>query len=351
MDPMKMTIRILGDQSKIKNIDCDRDYQRGLVWSLKDKREYIKSLVNIIKDGLELPSTMSFNKINYVYHCIDGKQRITAILEFIDCLFGYHDIENGLTIFYDKVPLSYKKKENHNYDGVSMSPHDRELFNDHTIKTTIYKNLPYSGEVNFFMLINYGVPLTISETLMGYIKNEDIANSIKDIASSYQSKLSKYNCSERGKNIRFVLKLIFFCTYKNKLENIDNIEQNLKKYEAKNVENKNDNTLKKMIKERHNLLGTFLVQDLLLNDSIKINIKNNLKENSLVILLEKLRNSGVIPPNNGEDKNLFITKVNEYYSSIRDLNPNSNYSDKIAKIAKFADELVNSLKNILKLKD
>jgi hypothetical protein len=211
------------------------------------------------------------------------------------------------------------------------------------------------------MLINNGVPLSISETLMGHIKNKDMAISIKEIALDNQNKLSKYNCSERGKNVRFLLKLVFFNIYKHSIKSINNVEHILIKYESKN-ENGNkshvmDIFLNKFIVKIKNVLDIFLINDLLLNDSIMIN--HNLKENSLVILLGKLANLPIfdnnkistdkISTNIIKHKAIIINKANQYHNSIKELHDSKKNSTKkineYEKISEFADIFAESIKD------
>jgi hypothetical protein len=359
MEDSKFSIRILINHNKNKYIDLDREYQRGFTWSTEDKRLFIMSIISMIKDGLELPSMIVFNKTDNIYNCIDGKQRISAILLFIDGNFGYYD--DNKNVYYDRIPSIYKKEKNNNYDAIIMTSQERELFNNYILTTKIYKNLSYEREVNLFMLINNGVPLSISETLMGHIKNKDMAISIKEIALDNQNKLSKYNCSERGKNVRFLLKLVFFNIYKHSIKSINNVEHILIKYESKN-ENGNkshvmDIFLNKFIVKIKNVLDIFLINDLLLNDSIMIN--HNLKENSLVILLGKLANLPIfdnnkistdkISTNIIKHKAIIINKANQYHNSIKELHDSKKNSTKkineYEKISEFADIFAESIKD------
>uniref|UniRef100_A0A6C0EBQ6 GmrSD restriction endonucleases N-terminal domain-containing protein n=1 Tax=viral metagenome TaxID=1070528 RepID=A0A6C0EBQ6_9ZZZZ len=335
MEDIKFTIRMLVNHfTKLRNINIDTNYQRGLVWINEDKMEFIKSIIDMIKNGIELPSIIVFNKVNNDYNCIDGKQRISAIIQFVDNIFGYKD--NGKYIYYDKIP-NINEDDGHNNYTICMSDKEREFFNNFVITTKIYKNQSYEREVNLFNLINNGTPLSVSETLMGRIKNKDIAKSIQEIASNYRTKLSKYKCSERGKHIRFMLKFIFFGMYS--LKDINNCECIIKEYENKNIpQNRKDAVLKGIIQDKKTILDTFLVQNLFLSNFIKIT--HSYGENSLVIALEKLYRSKL----NADDINnkLFIEKAIEYNTSIRNI-PDKD-KNCLTKIYKFADNFISSLK-------
>lgn len=60
-------------------------YQRGSVWSLEQKQKYIEFLLKKPKDGI----TLYFNCSNFTnlkncdFNCLDGQQRIKAILDFL----------------------------------------------------------------------------------------------------------------------------------------------------------------------------------------------------------------------------------------------------------------------------
>lgn len=72
----------------------DTPYQRGFVWSLKQKQEYIKAL---FEDKASISPTIILNwsAIDRVgrYECIDGKQRLSTVFDFMTNKFP---LENGI---------------------------------------------------------------------------------------------------------------------------------------------------------------------------------------------------------------------------------------------------------------
>jgi len=70
-------------------IDMNPDYQRGNVWALEDKVALIDSIFNNIEIGkfsfIELP----FKENSPSSEVLDGKQRITALVEFKEGRFKY----------------------------------------------------------------------------------------------------------------------------------------------------------------------------------------------------------------------------------------------------------------------
>jgi hypothetical protein len=88
-------------------------YQRGLVWSLEQKQSFIKSLFN--KRAKVTPTFLvNPNKIkDGYYEVLDGKQRISTILEFVKGGFAvegfyFNDLSLKDIICFKSVPFVYK---------------------------------------------------------------------------------------------------------------------------------------------------------------------------------------------------------------------------------------------------
>lgn len=70
-------------------VDFDVDYQRDHVWTLDDKVALIDSIFNNIDIGKFVFAQRSMGVDGKLYEIIDGKQRLTAICEFIEGRFQY----------------------------------------------------------------------------------------------------------------------------------------------------------------------------------------------------------------------------------------------------------------------
>ena len=73
-------------------IDLDPDYQRGYVWAKKDKEDLIDSIFNNISLGkfaLNHLSDKVWNEKGMGYEIVDGKQRLSTLLEFYENRFPY----------------------------------------------------------------------------------------------------------------------------------------------------------------------------------------------------------------------------------------------------------------------
>lgn len=70
-------------------IDMSPEYQRGNVWNLEDKRKLINSIFNNIDIGKFAFIKLPFKSQSPSYEILDGKQRITAIIEFFEDRFAF----------------------------------------------------------------------------------------------------------------------------------------------------------------------------------------------------------------------------------------------------------------------
>jgi hypothetical protein len=71
-------------------VDFNVDYQRDHVWNLDDKIALIDSIFNNIDIGKFVFAQRSLKHEGKLYEVIDGKQRLTAICEFVEGRFKYN---------------------------------------------------------------------------------------------------------------------------------------------------------------------------------------------------------------------------------------------------------------------
>lgn len=75
-------------------IDLNPPYQRGNVWSLEDKVSLIDSIMNDIEIGrIVLMRREWSDERKYMYELIDGKQRLTTLIEFYEDRFEYKGLK------------------------------------------------------------------------------------------------------------------------------------------------------------------------------------------------------------------------------------------------------------------
>ena len=98
-------------------VDFDVDYQRDHVWTLDDKVELIDSIFNNIDIGKFVFVQRTMKHEGKLHEIIDGKQRLTAICEFIEGRFKYKgytfaELSNGDKNKIKSHQISYGYLEN-----------------------------------------------------------------------------------------------------------------------------------------------------------------------------------------------------------------------------------------------
>ena len=98
------------------NLNMEPDYQRGHIWNLDDKVALIDSIFNNIEIG-KFVFIFTGYEGNSHYEILDGKQRLTALVEFFEGRFKYR----GKTFFemhwrdqnhFEHYSISYARTEN-----------------------------------------------------------------------------------------------------------------------------------------------------------------------------------------------------------------------------------------------
>ena len=125
-----------------KVLELNPFYQRGLVWTLEQKRDYILALFNG-KATIE-PTIVEYFKDNYKIHMmevLDGKQRLTTIFDFID---------NKFSIIVDGNEIYFK----------DLIEKDQRFLFKHDVKNTrvmsrdISKKVSMQDKIDLFLEIN-----------------------------------------------------------------------------------------------------------------------------------------------------------------------------------------------------
>ena len=70
-------------------VDFAPEYQREYVWTLEDKQKLIDSIFNNVSIGLFVFANLPYEEDQKHYEIIDGKQRLTALVEFFEDRFQY----------------------------------------------------------------------------------------------------------------------------------------------------------------------------------------------------------------------------------------------------------------------
>jgi len=141
----------------IYRIDLDADYQREKIWSRGDQESLIDS---IIKD-IDIPK-MYLMRVrgndNFDFECIDGKQRMTALLNFVK-----PDPEEGppLTVRVAGDKYTYKRLQ-------KELPPLAQKIDDYKLTFVIYPELDDEFLREIFRRLQLGIRLNAGELLKTY---------------------------------------------------------------------------------------------------------------------------------------------------------------------------------------
>jgi hypothetical protein len=130
-----------------KQLDMNPPYQRNVVWSDNKKRALIESIMR----SCPIPSLMLSQHDNKRV-VLDGKQRLTSILEFVN---------NKFALMIDNKPLYFK-----NMDGKDQSD-----FLNKTLPVSVTENLTTDDEALIFERINRAEKLSDGERIESFFKS------------------------------------------------------------------------------------------------------------------------------------------------------------------------------------
>jgi hypothetical protein len=141
----------------IYRIDLDADYQREKIWSRSNQEQLIDSILK----GIDIPK-LYLMKVedgeNFDFECIDGKQRMTALLNFVKP-------DN------DTTPLTVRVAgEKYTYERLSEElPVLAKKVDEYELTFVIYSELDDEFLRDIFRRLQLGVRLNAGELLKTYM--------------------------------------------------------------------------------------------------------------------------------------------------------------------------------------
>lgn len=213
-----------------KNCDLNPVYQRSVVWSEGQQGLYICAVFEN-----KAPHNIIFSKSkNKKRICIDGKQRSSSILNFI---------QNKVPMIYDKKSVYYTKiPEDVSEEKVRvMTKNERNCFDDRRIGVIDYDKLTYEQQSSLFNNLQYGVPLSQGEKITSNFKNKENAILYNETCDKYKDKLQKFLNTSRKEHCKYVALFMYIANkrlstsakeineYLQELEEEDTLEIELKK--------------------------------------------------------------------------------------------------------------------------
>jgi hypothetical protein len=98
-------------------VDFSPEYQREYVWSLEDKVKLIDSIFNNITIGFFVFAKLSYQEDGKQYEIVDGKQRLSTLIDFFEDRFSYNgvfysELSNNDMRHFDETMISAGTLEN-----------------------------------------------------------------------------------------------------------------------------------------------------------------------------------------------------------------------------------------------
>lgn len=114
-----------------RGVDMDPSYQRGFVWTDKQKEELLDSIFNYIDIGKFVFVSMPYELESYNYQILDGKQKLKTIVDFYTDQFKYKGF------YYSELPWEMKNvfcNKNISVGEVRGRTYDESLVKEYFIK-------------------------------------------------------------------------------------------------------------------------------------------------------------------------------------------------------------------------
>jgi hypothetical protein len=205
------SISTIVHQCNSKQITLNPPYQRGLVWSDKEKQGYIDSIFRGIVPNSVIINIEDDGKIV----CIDGKQRLTTLVDFCKNRFCFEyrdDNDNSCYIYYDQI-TDPNHQDNADYRTLSRSPtnNERSYFDNRSFPVTKYEGLSYTDQIDIFNRIQNGKQLVSSEIILSVFANDKLANTYKEFCEKFTESIKKYikKDKQRSGNVGLLTNLVY----------------------------------------------------------------------------------------------------------------------------------------------
>ena len=204
--------------SKNKKIDLNPIYQRDIVWNEQKMSAFIDSLM---KGYVPSNITMNVNTREESWVCIDGKQRITSIMNFYRNKIPWirtDDAGEDLMIFFNHVPED--KQDEKNY--VHLDKKQQKFFLERITIVVTYNDLDYPMQCEIFGRIQNAMPATSGEQCFSLFRNPAVAIKFKEFC-----KKNDYTNRTRFRNVEIILN-IFYMKKNRELKSLSGRKEKIK---------------------------------------------------------------------------------------------------------------------------
>lgn len=182
-----------------KKIILNPPYQRNVVWTVEQKSGFIDSILKGINSH-----HLIFNvDENNDHICMDGKQRITSLLEFSQNKF--HVNIDGINYYFDKVPANKKNDK----DFMVLPNKDRDNFIGFPISIDEYVNLTYEQQVDIFNRIQKGQTLSKGELVAAQFITDNVTINFNNYCNKNQDLFTKFFDVDRKEHCLLIMKIMY----------------------------------------------------------------------------------------------------------------------------------------------
>ena len=189
-------------QKDLERIQLSPSYQRGNVWSSKQKSELIESILM----GIPLPIMYFFQDNSGIKQVVDGKQRLSALFDFMDNKFSLSELN---------ILQELKGKKFKNLNGL-----DQGKLEDYKIPINVIKP-PTPDRIKFdiFDRVNRGGTRLNNQEMRNAIYQGRATKLLEELKDNENFKKAT-DYSIRGKVMKdryMILRFIAFYLWKNKI--------------------------------------------------------------------------------------------------------------------------------------
>ena len=174
-------------------------YQRNIVWPSAKKIFFIDSIFRNI-----VPNNIVFNVNNTTgdWTCIDGKQRLTSIIQFIENKYSIPI--DGKNVYYSRTPTSPKDTFR------CLSIMEKNIFNRQELFIVEYHDLEYIDQKEIFTRMQKGMPLKSGEIIPSFLSSEHYASMLIDFCDNNEQRCVKHirNITKRRGHIVIFTKML-----------------------------------------------------------------------------------------------------------------------------------------------
>ena len=144
-------------------VDLEPEYQRGVVWPVDKQSAIIESIMRhyYVPPILLSVQAQKDPSDEIMYVCIDGKQRVSSVCNFLDNKIPVREPSTGRRFWYKDDPAEGKTP--------ALTPAQRRKFENEQMTIVIFEGLSEESERDMFSRVQMGVTLSSAEKLGAHL--------------------------------------------------------------------------------------------------------------------------------------------------------------------------------------